>query len=56
MVDMRDDAKVANVARDVDTMWAIGFESQVVWLENRYAAMEGEALELRSNQKLQGKE
>jgi hypothetical protein len=30
MVDMRDDAKVANVARDVDTVWAIGFESQAV--------------------------
>jgi hypothetical protein len=30
MVDMRDDAKVANVARDVDSMWAIGFESQAV--------------------------
>jgi hypothetical protein len=53
---MRDDAKVADVARDLETMWAIGFESQAEGLENRYAAIESEMRERRPNQKLQGEE
>src|SRR5580658_7725461 len=56
MVDVRDDAKVADVARDLDTMWAIGFESHLRSLENRYAAIEDEMPDRRPNQKLQGEE